>query len=367
MPLRDKRPVDELSIEELERILAIRRREARQMQMERMRKAGRVIDPVPPALLPVVDISDENQGQVHEIALPAATPAPAPAGVPKPRTAAPGNGLPQFEDGDEIVAVRGNGARGEVYQVVAAEPRGAQTRRRLIDRLLLLIEVAAVIGIVVIGANLLGAVQLLERETAEAQAAAEEQRRQSIPTLAPTPTLRLENFVLPGGHIVQDGLPVFNYSEVPAHLQPLVQSQWIQPVVSRPAPTSETALALLIPKLNINQPIVQGVDWAALQQGVGQLVNGADPGDAIGNVVLAAHNDIYGQIFRYLDQMEVGDQFQIQTQTQIYTYTVTELRFVNPDQVEVLQERGGPTATLISCWPYQVNTQRVVVFADRVT
>lgn len=371
MPIRDKRPVDELSVEELERILAIKRREARQQQIERMRKEGRMVDPVPPAPLPVVSFDDEQQNGHAENVLPAEVAAPVPE--PRPRAVTPAHsavpantGAPRFEDGDDTIIVRPGTRSDDVYQVTA-ESRNSQTRRRVMDRLLLFIEVVAVIGIVVIAVNLLGAVQLLERETADAQAAAEEQRRQTIPTLQPTPTLRLENFVLPGGHIVQDGLPVFNYSEVPSHLQPLVQSQWIQPVVSRPAPTSETALALLIPRLNINQPIVQGVDWAALQQGVGQLINGADPGDDFGNVVLAAHNDIYGQIFRYLDQMEVGDQFQIQTQSNIYTYTVTEMRFVNPDQVEVLEERGAATATLISCWPYQVNTQRVVVFADRVT
>ncbi|MBL8130999.1 MAG: hypothetical protein JNL42_04010, partial [Anaerolineae bacterium] len=42
--MRDKRPVDELSIDELERILAIRKREERQKQLERMRRAGRLID-----------------------------------------------------------------------------------------------------------------------------------------------------------------------------------------------------------------------------------------------------------------------------------------------------------------------------------
>jgi hypothetical protein len=41
--MRDKRPVDELSIEELERVLAIRRREDRQKQLQRMQRNGRVM------------------------------------------------------------------------------------------------------------------------------------------------------------------------------------------------------------------------------------------------------------------------------------------------------------------------------------
>ena len=42
--MRDKRTVEELSIEELERALTIKRREERQKKMERMKRAGRVVD-----------------------------------------------------------------------------------------------------------------------------------------------------------------------------------------------------------------------------------------------------------------------------------------------------------------------------------
>jgi sortase A len=355
---RDKRPVDELSIEELERILAIRRREARQMQVEKMRRAGRTIDPPPPGASLTVPPAPKPEST-------------SPAVVTGANTgriqlhAAKAMEAPQFEDALDADERSESEAPAAVYTLEAVS-QASLRRRRIYDRILLLIEIAAVVGIVLIAINLVSAIQMLEQETAAAQSLAEEQRRAGIPTLAPTPTLRLENFILPGGHTVQNGLPVFNYAEVPAHLLPLVESQWIAPNISRPPPTAETALTLTIPALNLNQAIVQGVDWAALQQGVGQLVNGVNPGDPIGNVVLAAHNDIYGQIFRHLDQLEPGDQFQIQTQSNSYTYTVTEIRIVEPTDVSVLASRGTATATLISCYPYQVNTQRIIVFADRV-
>ena len=66
-------------------------------------------------------------------------------------------------------------------------------------------------------------------------------------------------------------------------------------------------------------------------------------------------------------QLEVGDSFQIQTKTTVYTYTVSETRIVAPNDVGVLQPRQGATATLISCYPYQVDNKRIVVFADRVS
>ena len=213
------------------------------------------------------------------------------------------------------------------------------------------------------------AIGRLDQESAKAQALADENRRLTIPTIAPTPTIRLENVVLPGGHVYSPdgGAPQFNYNEIPSSLYARVQSEWIQPVLNRPPQTSETALALIIPKLNLNGTIVQGIDWEALKQGVGQVPNGTNPGDDYGNVAFAAHNDIYGKLFEHLDQLQPGDTFQIQTKTTIYTYTVTEQRIVEPNDVSVLQPRQGATATLISCYPYQVDDQRIVILADRVS
>ena len=363
--MRDKRPVDELSIEELERILAIRKREARQKRLERMQQSGRVIDtPVEPARVPDAYEPEPVEEAPDPVALALAAltqpdmppqaqlkPPPAPP-VTQPREF---NGGSYFEDGD-------------------AEPlteperkQKARKQKRLLDRVLMLVEVAAVLAIVVIAANLFGAIQTLERETASAQALADEQRRAVIPTIAPTPQVRAEHVVLPGGHKIVGGVPQFNYDEVPAHLVPLVQSQWVQPVINRPPRTSETALSLVISKINVNGTIVQGVDEEALKQGVGQLPNGVHPGDDFGNVVFAAHNDIYGQLFRRLDELEPGDQLTVQTETRIHTYTVTETLIVGPNDVYVMDNRGGATLTLISCYPYMVNDKRIVVYADRVS
>src|SRR6185369_4757922 len=96
------------------------------------------------------------------------------------------------------------------------------------------------------------------------------------------------------------------------------------------------------------------------------LVNNVNPGDPSGNLVLAAHNDVYGEYFRYLDTLVVGDQFTIQTRTHVYTYQVTGFDIVAPTDVHVMENTDHPTATLISCYPYQVDDHRYVVYADRV-
>jgi sortase A len=344
--MRDKRPVDELSIEELERILAIRKREERQKHMSRMQRSGRVIGK------PNAASSDSPplNGAPPATSLPAETVTLPPSAVSQRRDLAP-----TFEDDPRDVEAMQSSEKDRIW-------------RAFVNRALLLVEVAAVAGLVYIGANLFSAMTALQRETASAQQQANLLRQTSIPTLAPTPQIRLDQLVLPGGHTppTAPGGGQFNFNEIPAVYQPLVQSQILQPPIVRPTPAPETAMNLIIPKLNVDQAIVQGVDWEALKQGVGQLSNGATPGDDVGNVVLAAHNDIYGETFRYLDKLQQGDQFQIQTQTQTYTYVVTKRDIVEPTDVQVMETHGGATATLISCYPYQVDSKRIVVFADRV-
>jgi sortase A len=381
--MRDKRPVDELSIEELERILAIRKREERQKRMEKMQRSGRMVNQ-PEAPAPAAPPPNGTPRPVVAAAPapPAANAVTAPAPVPVTPPVPP---QPEWRDG---VLVRPNGANGGESAAPALlddetpaprfeddppgtnytprRPRDNRAARRFMNGILLLVEAAAVFGLILMGAQLYGAIGTLERETASAAALADEQRRAGIPTIEPTPQLGLEDVVLPGGHIfTASGAPQFNYSEIPAHLLPVVQSQLAQPVISRPRPTDQTALALIIPKLNVNQTIVQGVDWEALRLGIGQLPNGITPTSREGNLVLSAHNDIYGEYFRDLDQLVPGDQFQVQTRTQIVTYTVTGSEIVQPTDVHVMENRDGATATLISCYPYQVNDKRIVVYAVR--
>lgn len=401
--MRDRRPVDELSIEELERILAIRKREERQKRVNQLRSRGRVLDvpaanpPAPPptaieepaapvvarpthrepealsasgeiaeepALFPAPALESVLMGAMGQAAPVTAQPParPAPPASP-PLSAATEDYDPSFED--EPAPAR---ARTADDSVPPAKRKGG-----IVNRLLLLVEIAAVAGLVFIGVNLLLTMSKLETESAEAQRLANEQRLAGIPTLEPTAILRvsIDDYVLPGGHTIDaNGAAQFNLdefiAEVPSHLQSQVISQ-VFPVDFRPPPpTSETALYVNIPQLGIDQSIFQGTDWETLKKGVGQVLNGANPADATGNVVLAAHNDIYGELFRYLDELQPGDEFYIQTETRTYTYRVTGYKIVNPTDVYVMEDQGRPTVTLISCYPYQVNTQRYVVFAERV-
>ena len=47
-----------------------------------------------------------------------------------------------------------------------------------------------------------------------------------------------------------------------------------------------------------------------------------------------------------------------------FTYIVTGFRIVEPTEVSVLESSEKSTITLISCYPYLVDTQRIVVFGE---
>jgi sortase A len=58
---------------------------------------------------------------------------------------------------------------------------------------------------------------------------------------------------------------------------------------------------------------------------------------------------------------------QLYTASQIFSYVVTGTRVVEPTEVSVMDATEHPSVTLISCYPYLVDNQRIVVFADLKT
>ncbi|GAB4573569.1 MAG: hypothetical protein Kow0077_16350 [Anaerolineae bacterium] len=336
--MRDKRPVDELSIEELERILAIRKREARMQRLRRLSAQGRVA--VPPPSNPALPVDSPPQ-QTAEAPLPAVE---APSFAPEPVQT---SGDPAFVE-TESAPPHSNG---QFWQVVW-------------NRALLFIEIAAFVGLVAIGIQMVQALQVLQKETAAVQAEAQAAAFASLPTPTVTPEISLARIVLPSGHTppTSPGGAQFNLNEIPANLRPIVQQQLAAPITI-PTPGPESPVRIQIPAINVDAPVVAGTDWEALKRGVGYMPNSGQPGRN-GNMVLSAHNDIYSEIFRYLDQLKPGDEIIVHTLTQRYTYVVRETQVVSPYAVHVMDPTREPTATLISCYPYQVDNQRIVVFAD---
>lgn len=233
---------------------------------------------------------------------------------------------------------------------ITLDPEPRSNRRKILDILLLIVEIAAVGGfifILVTGFNLM---QDLNQEVVSAL---------EQPTLTPTPLIVA--LVLPSGHTPPnaEGGARPNDAEIPEHLRPLVQSLADIPI---PTPSPQQAVRIQIPAINIDAPIVQGDGWEQLKKGVGQHLGTADPGQD-GNLVLSAHNDIFGEIFKDLDQLERGDEVTVFTSQRSFTYVVVDTDVVEPTAVEVLEQTKDARVTLISCYPYLVDDQRIVVTA----
>src|SRR5512136_516128 len=312
----DRRTVDELSIEELEEILAIRKHEAREARLKRLRAEGRVLD-VPEAV-----------------------------GVPSDQSAAP--------NGTAAAYVR-RSKFSEVYEDDDAKRRfvpSPQTVRQWRDRLLLLIEVGAVAGLILIFIS----VQQSRIETNQTAVAV----LPVAPTPAPTPLINA--IVLPSGHRppIAPGGAAPNLDEIPEHLRAYAQSVTPQPI---PTPGPGQPTRIQIPAINVDAQIVAGDSWDQLKKGVGHHIGSANPGER-GNLVLSAHNDVFGEIFRHLDQLRPGDEIVVYSGSQRYRYTVSERRLVAPTQVDVMAPTNEPAVTLISCFPYLIDNQRIVVFGQ---
>lgn len=223
-------------------------------------------------------------------------------------------------------------------------------RRSKMQRVLLGVEIAALAGFILVLITGLGLLRDLNRESALAM---------QQPTLTATPLISA--VVLPSGHTPPNapGGAQPNTAEIPEHLRPLVQSLAEIPV---PTASPQQAVRIQIPRIQVDHPVVQGDGWEQLKKGVGQHIGTPNPGQD-GNIVLSAHNDVFGEIFRHLDQMENGDKVLLFTSQRTYTYIVDSVRIVEPTQVEVMAPTPNPIVTLISCYPYLVDNQRIVVTA----
>jgi len=293
-------PIEDLTVDELRRLLVEKRRVSRQERLDRFRRTGRV----------VVLASDVDNSSFESLR----------AGT----FAEPGRIQPKH-------ALRSR-------------------TKRILDALLLTIEILAVAGLLFV---LFNGVDLIRKLSQEAVSAFVQ------PTLVPTPLIVA--VVLPSGHTPPNtpGGARPNEVEIPEHLRPLVQSL---ANIAIPTPGPEQATRIQIAAIHIDAPIVQGDGWEQLKKGVGQHIGTANPGE-IGNVVLSAHDDIFGDIFRYLDRLKPGDQVLIYTNQNVHTYIVTGSKIIEPTQVEVMGQTSQPTLTLISCYPYLVDNMRIVITA----
>ncbi len=155
------------------------------------------------------------------------------------------------------------------------------------------------------------------------------------------------------------------------------------PVTPPPSSPAGAPTRLVIKSVGIDTPVVpvawtvveqNGLEfsvWSVAEYAAGWHQTSALPGQA-GNTVMSGHHNIKGEVFRYLVDVQEGDEVDLYVGDTVYPYFV--------EQKLILKEKGEPPevrrqnaqwiaptndvrVTLVTCWPYTNNTHRVIVVA----
>lgn len=150
-----------------------------------------------------------------------------------------------------------------------------------------------------------------------------------------------------------------------------------------PPPATSGPTQIVIESVGIDTPVVP-VGWSVIEQNgrqysiwdVADYAGGwhntsALPGHP-GNTVLSGHHNIKGEVFRYLVDVQEGDEVDLYVDAAVYRYKVVQKLIVKEkdEPVDVRRQNAqwiAPTddvrVTLVTCWPYTNNTHRVIVVA----
>jgi sortase A len=91
--------------------------------------------------------------------------------------------------------------------------------------------------------------------------------------------------------------------------------------------------------------------------------------------VLSGHHNTLGAVFGDLVELEIGDLIQVYSHSYLFIYQITN-RMIVPEKYQLLDTRMAnlqwilpsqdERLTLITCWPDDSNTHRVIIVAAPV-
>jgi len=128
----------------------------------------------------------------------------------------------------------------------------------------------------------------------------------------------------------------------------------------------EAIAQLQIPRLGVNEILVNGTDSSTLKRGPGRYLASGMPGE--GELVyVAGHRTTYGAPFSRIDRLEKGDEVYVKLPYGTIEYVVTEHRIVKDTEASVLRSRGFEQLALQGCQPRFFASHRYVVYAKPVS
>lgn len=123
-----------------------------------------------------------------------------------------------------------------------------------------------------------------------------------------------------------------------------------------------------IPKIQVYLPVYHGTSERVLKRGAGHLQSSAlSVGERGCRPVISAHSGISNsKMFSDLTELEKGDVFFLHVLDQVFSYRVCDIQVIWPDETEqLLPRKDRDLVSLLTCTPYGVNTQRLVVTGER--
>lgn len=123
-----------------------------------------------------------------------------------------------------------------------------------------------------------------------------------------------------------------------------------------------------IPSINIKLPIYYGTSVDILKKGVGVLEGTSLPiGGENTHSVLSAHTGLANQkLFTDIDKLKDGDVFYLHILKKNLAYKVNQIKVIHPDEIDELKISDDKDyVTLLTCYPYGINTERLLVRGER--
>lgn len=126
---------------------------------------------------------------------------------------------------------------------------------------------------------------------------------------------------------------------------------------------------ITVPKISQELPVYHGTSDAVLSVAAGHLQGTSLPvGGESTHSVVSAHRGLPSAVlFTHLDRMEIGDIFYFTILDRTFTYEVDQIRIVEPDDASLIGiVPGMDYCTLLTCTPYGINTQRLLVRGHQI-
>lgn len=127
--------------------------------------------------------------------------------------------------------------------------------------------------------------------------------------------------------------------------------------------------SVTVESIGITYPLYLGSSDVNLLKGLCHMYGTSLPlGGKNSHCVISGHcGMIRTEMFRHLDEVEIGDIIKITNPWGVLTYKVVSTEVSSPsDYSNILIEEGKDLVSLITCYPYPENTHRLIVTAERV-